>query len=34
MGFIKEHIGEILIVVGLTIVTLGIYWLVKKLKNS
>lgn len=33
MKFVKQYAKEILIVVGITIVTLGIYWLVKSLKK-
>lgn len=32
MKFVKKYFGQILIIVGLTIVTLGIYWIVKKRK--
>lgn len=32
MNFFKKYLGQILVIVGLTIVTLGIYWIVKKRK--
>lgn len=34
MRFMKKYMKEILIILGITIVTLGIYWLWKSLKNK
>lgn len=33
MKFIKQYMKEILIIVGITIITLGIYWIVKSCKK-